>query len=103
TINLSGVNASEFAIDWFIPNTTVSPGNSSVFKVWCNPNSAGTKTATVNVITNDCDHSTYDFAIQANAFNADRGISFDGTNDYLRRDPTPAFQFTTATFEMWVK
>lgn len=103
SIAMSGTEAALFTVENFTPNTNVAAGQSTTFKVIFTPTAAGLRTATVTINTNDCDHAAYDFAIQANAFTADRGLSFNGTNSYLNRSYTPSYQLSTATWEMWMK
>lgn len=65
SINVSGANASEFTIT--SAPTTVAAGSSARFFVTFNPTSAGNKYATITISNNDCNESSYDFAIYASS------------------------------------
>lgn len=66
---ITGPHASDFSITT-PPSATVAPGSSGTFVVTFNPSSAGVRQAVVNIFSNDCDESTYDFAIEGTG-NAD--------------------------------
>lgn len=102
-ITISGPDASAFTATNYFSNTNLGAGQSMSFKVIFNGSSAGLKTATVNINTNNCDIPVYDFAVQANVLEADRGISFNGTDNYISRPYTPAYKFSSGTWEFWLK
>lgn len=62
---LSGTNANDFSIT-ANPSTSVLPSGSTTFQITFNPSATGIRTATVAFTNNDCDESTYDFAISGN-------------------------------------
>jgi len=66
---ITGTHASDFTITT-PPSTTVASGSSGTFVVTFNPTSSGVRQAVVNIFSNDCDESTYDFAIEGTG-NAD--------------------------------
>ena len=63
TVTLSGANAADFSVTAY-PYTSVAAGGSTTFQVTFAPSAAGTRTATVTIVNDDSDESTYDFAIQ---------------------------------------
>ena len=64
-ISISGVNASEFVLEG-LPTfpLTIASGSVQTISVRFTPNSAGLKTAVLNVVNNDFDEATYSFNIQ---------------------------------------
>jgi hypothetical protein len=63
SVTITGVNASDFAVT-AAPPTPIPPSSSGTFQVTFDPTASGSRQATVNVFNDDCDESTYDFAIQ---------------------------------------
>lgn len=57
------VTGGDFTISGLIGANPILPGNSAQFEITFGPLIAGTKTAIVNIITDDCDETNYDFAI----------------------------------------
>lgn len=64
-ITLSGIDASDFSISAISLPATITSGNSITFDVNFIIGTSGTKNATVTIDNNDCDESTYNFAISA--------------------------------------
>ncbi|OSZ79057.1 hypothetical protein CAP35_12645 [Chitinophagaceae bacterium IBVUCB1] len=64
TINISGTNASSFAVSGISLPISISGGNNATFTVTFNETSLGIKNATVNVNSNDCDEALYNYAVQ---------------------------------------
>ena len=64
-ISISGVNASEFVLEG-LPTfpLTIASGSVQTITVRFTPNSAGLKTAVLNVLSNDFDEAKYSFNIQ---------------------------------------
>lgn len=63
-INMSGTNASSFSVSGITLPATLAPNTTAAYTVTFNETAVGVKMATVNVITNDCDESIYDYAVQ---------------------------------------
>ncbi len=64
SITLSGANAADFSVSGISLPATVAAGSSTTFTVTFNPSASGTRSATVNIASNDCDEAAYDFAVQ---------------------------------------
>ncbi|MDK2770829.1 MAG: choice-of-anchor D domain-containing protein [Flavobacterium sp.] len=64
-ITLSGVDATDFSISGITLPVTITSGNSITFDVNFIIGTSGTKNATVTIDNNDCDESSYSFAIRA--------------------------------------
>jgi len=60
----SGTNAADFVIS--NAPTTVTAGDTDTFTVIFTPGATGTRTATITVTSDDCNSSTYDFAVTGN-------------------------------------
>ncbi len=64
-ITISGPHASLFSVSNIaLPAVINSPGGSLTFDVTYMPSAAGVHTATVNIVSDDCNKATYDFAIK---------------------------------------
>jgi hypothetical protein len=63
SVTITGPNASDFSVT-AAPPTSIASGGSGTFNVTFDPTASGSRQATVNVFNDDCDESTYDFAIQ---------------------------------------
>lgn len=64
SIGISGVNTSSFAVGGITTPVSIAAGNSINFTVTFNETSVGVKTAKVVIGSNDCDESSYNYAIQ---------------------------------------
>jgi hypothetical protein len=64
TITFTGTNAADFTPGGISLPATVAAGSSTTFTVTFDPSASGLRTATLNMANDDCDESTYDFAIQ---------------------------------------
>lgn len=69
SVSITGPNASDFTVS-AAPPTTIASGTSAAFQVTFDPTASGSRQATINVFNDDCDESTYDYAIQGTG-NAD--------------------------------
>ncbi|RYZ56040.1 MAG: HYR domain-containing protein [Sphingobacteriales bacterium] len=78
-LNLSGVNATSFAVSGITFPMSIPSGGSTSFDVAFAATSTGAKHATVHVISNDCDEATYSFAITATGQCAAMVASATGT------------------------
>jgi C1A family cysteine protease/subtilisin-like proprotein convertase family protein len=62
-VQITGANAADFTVTQ-PSSSTLAAGGSVTFQVTFDPSACGTRTATVNIASNDSDESTYDFVIQ---------------------------------------
>lgn len=91
-INLSGSNAADFTVGTLTPTSPVAVSGTATFTVTFDPSAIGLRTATVNILSDDSDEGTYDFAIEGNgggptSWNAGTGNgngAGNGTADSLR-------------------
>lgn len=74
-----GTNASEFTLGAVA--ASVNAGGSTTFTVTYDPSAVGTHNATVEIVTNDCDEGTYDFAIQGAATTTLTAYTWTGNVD----------------------
>jgi hypothetical protein len=105
-VSVTGTNAADFTVGGITFPATVAAGSSTTFTVTFDPSALGTRTATVNIANNDCDETTYDFAIQGAGRDPAAGLSFDGINDYVSLPNINPIGSGTAgqyTMETWVK
>lgn len=63
-ISISGINASLFSLNGITFPSSIAPGNSVSFAVTFVPLNVGIKKAQINVFSDDCDESIYDFAVE---------------------------------------
>ena len=63
-ITMSGADAALFTVGALTPASPIPPGGSATFTVTFTPTTLGLKTATVNIANNDCNETTYDYAVQ---------------------------------------
>jgi hypothetical protein len=66
-VSITGTNASDFSI--LYPSGALAINAYNVSQLWvdCTPSATGTRTATLNIFSNDCDEPTFTFALQASA------------------------------------
>lgn len=100
SFSLSGAGASQFSIT-ILPSTSVAPGGSTSIVVTFSPNSVGTKSATLNILSDDCDESPYQFVIEGTGAQLAEALSFDGVDDYVDLGNSSALKPNTVTAEMW--
>ncbi len=81
-INISGANASEFAVSGISLPATIAANSSAGFTLAFNSAIVGNKTATVTVVNNDCNEAAYDFAVEGQI--ACVAPSFANSNVYLQ-------------------
>ncbi|MES2774670.1 MAG: choice-of-anchor D domain-containing protein [Bacteroidota bacterium] len=65
-ITMNGTDASLFAVGTLTPASPILPNGSATFTVTFAPTTAGTKTAAVNIASEDCDETTYNYDVQGN-------------------------------------
>ncbi len=99
TISMSGADASSFTLSALSPASPITASSSAVFSLTFAPTSAGTKSAIVNIINNDCDEATYDFVVTGTS-TVGAAFAFDGTNDYINCGTILTASYTK---EAWVK
>lgn len=63
SITISGTNAANFTLT-ASPSASIAAGASSIFSVTFDPETVGTKTATISIINNDSDENPYNFSIK---------------------------------------
>jgi len=61
-VTITGANAADFIVTT-TPATVVAAAGTTTFSVTFDPSVAGVRIATITVTTNDCDESSYDFAV----------------------------------------
>ncbi|WP_338768824.1 BspA family leucine-rich repeat surface protein [Bernardetia sp. ABR2-2B] len=64
SINVTGTNATDFAVSNFTNNTTIAGNTTTTFDVTFTPSGTGTRTATITINNNDCDERDYYFSVQ---------------------------------------
>jgi|GEM_PF-1644252 len=65
-IQIKGIDSSMFAVSEIELPTTIAAGSSKTFVVRFTASGLGAKSATVVIANDDCDESSYDFALRAN-------------------------------------
>lgn len=63
-ITLTGANAGDYSIGGISLPATIAGSSSTSFTITFNPSATGVRNATINVASNDCDETAYDFSIQ---------------------------------------
>ncbi len=64
-VTITGANASDFTVKT-LPANTISASQATPFEITFQPSAIGTRTAGINISSNDLDESTYTFTIQGN-------------------------------------
>lgn len=64
SINISGADPSMFVLSGIAMPMTLPGGSTTSFVITFSPTTAGVKTATITVNSNDCDEASYDFAVK---------------------------------------
>ena len=77
---ISGVNAADFSITTNPATLSIAVGASTTFVVTFDPSAVGTRDATITIISNDDDESTYDFAIQGTGVSQEINLQGNATN-----------------------
>lgn len=98
---ITGLNSSEFSVT-VPPSPTLAALATTSFVVAFTPTTMGTRSATVNINTNDCVNNIFNFAVAATA-TAASALKFDGVDDEVNGPVNAAFDFTTGTVEGWLK
>ncbi|MDB9721196.1 choice-of-anchor D domain-containing protein, partial [Winogradskyella sp.] len=66
-VTIGGANAADFTVTT-IPANNIAAGTNTTFVITFNPSAVGLRSATVTVLNNDSDESTYNFNIQGTGF-----------------------------------
>ncbi len=94
-ITFTGTHANQFGLGDIILPAIVAPGSELSFSLIFAPQSAGVKTASVNIATNNCDIKTYDFAIKGEGANIQTTV-FNESGNY-----TPPPGVISAIVQAW--
>jgi hypothetical protein len=78
-INFSGTNSADFSASGISLPATIAAGGSATFNVLFNPASTGSKSATINILSDDCDEGNYDFALSGTGTNT---FTFSSNSDW---------------------
>ncbi|MGD1938007.1 MAG: beta strand repeat-containing protein [Cyanophyceae cyanobacterium] len=79
TPTISGTNAIDFTVTT-APNTAVGALNSTTFQITFDPTASGSRTATVNIGSDDADENPYTFAIQGQGISSPAEINVTGNS-----------------------
>lgn len=101
TLSITGTDANQFSITT-LPSSSISGIGSTSFVVSFIPTSTGVKNATLNIASNDCNESLYDFVITATAIPA-AAINFDGVNDQIAVSSGIILNSQSFSIEFWAK
>ncbi|MBK8700631.1 MAG: choice-of-anchor D domain-containing protein [Saprospiraceae bacterium] len=85
--SIMGSHAADFSVT-LLPSTPISGSGSTTFQVTFNPSASGTRSATINITSNDCDEATYDFNIQGTGVDPEINVS-GNANSIADGDVTP--------------
>lgn len=102
SVTITGTDASDFQVDVMLP-VTVNPGMMEQIMIKFNPQSAGTKNATVTIVSDDATNGTFTFAIQGTAFENGTGLDFDGVDDNITFDNGNHSLNGNFSIELWIK
>jgi hypothetical protein len=87
TINVSGTNAADFAVNTTGLNTSLGPNNSTTFSILFTPATAAvtqTRTATLQIASNDPSNATFTVTLTGHALSPNSSTGGDGMNDALK-------------------
>ncbi|MDW3194901.1 MAG: LamG-like jellyroll fold domain-containing protein [Cytophagales bacterium] len=98
SITATGTNAGDFVISG--APTTVASSGSETFTVTFGPLATGTRNATININSDDCDEAAYDFAVQG-VGDTNHALDFDGSDDFVAL--TKINLFTGLSYEAWIR
>jgi len=101
TITFTGANASDFTVT--STPSTVSVNGSTTFTVTFNPSAAGSRSATINIPSNDCFNSPYTFSLSGTGLAPATGLNFNGTSDYVNINNSTSLNSmgSALTMEAW--
>jgi hypothetical protein len=90
SINISGANASDFAVQGITFPKNVGPGDSVLYSIEFNPSDSGLRNAIVTINSNDLDIAAFDYAIQGRATKKNVGITENQLEHIISCYPNPA-------------
>lgn len=95
------VSGSDFTLVTDAP-ATIQPGSSATFEISFDPSAVGVSAGSITIANDDCDESSYTFAIQGTGRNADpaNALHFDGVDDYVSVS-NPFYQYNKAITVEW--
>lgn len=98
----TGANASNFTVTT-TPSSVIPGAGSSSVVISFSPTTPGTYSAVLTVVTSDCTHPQYSFALAATPAPAS-ALNFDGLNDYIACPNSIVSTFTNGLVsgEAWV-
>ncbi len=103
-LSFSGANPGDYAVSGITLPATVAANANTTFTVTFTPSAGGTRTATINVVNDDCDESNYDFALTGTGtLPPATALHFDGVNDTVDIPHQPGQLSFPFTVEAWVK
>ncbi len=102
SVKITGTHATDFEIQ-SISNSILGAGVSANLVIKFYPSAVGTRNATINIYSNDCDEGVFDFAVSGVGEKAD-ALELDGTNDYLVSGSNTGLSGSSArSLEFWAK
>jgi len=96
---ITGTNASDFSVAT-TPSNSILASATTTFGITFNPSAAGTRTATVTVLSNDADKPTYTFAIQGEGVNP-RNLIVSNITAPSAANGTYIYQGLLNEFQYW--
>lgn len=75
--------------------STIPANGSAVITIIFSPTTTGIQNSTINISSNDCDESSYQFAIQGTGATPGAALHFDGVNDNVTIPHAPSINFNT--------
>ncbi|MBL7932290.1 MAG: choice-of-anchor D domain-containing protein, partial [Bacteroidia bacterium] len=100
SITMSGADAASFTVSAISPASPLAAGASATFAVTFTPTSTGVKNATINIPSNDCDESTYDFVLTGTC-NAIPSVSVSTSNSIICNGFTTSVNGSGADTYTW--
>lgn len=83
---------------------SIPASSSEEFDINFDPTSSGGQGATISVLSDDSDESTYLFDILGNGIPVQNALAFDGIDDYVEIPDDPSLDITSdLTIETWVR
>lgn len=77
-----GVSSSDFTLNTAALASSVAAGDSTSFTLVFSPTTAGTKTASLQITSNDADEAPFDIALTGQAYSSTTDTDSDGMNDW---------------------
>ena len=99
-VSITGTNAADFSFST-VPASTVAASSSTTFTVNFNPATVGTKTATINVMSNDSSEGSYDFSIEGYGYTPEN-LAVTGITTPSAANTTYIHQGVLNNYEFWL-